>query len=522
MTVRLRFQSTGHVPGDGAPVTMRGPSLTIGRGPGNDLVLPDPDRTVSGTHAVIENHNGNVVVVDLSSNGTFLNYGKIALGRTPTPLNSGDVLTMGPYELVVDIARRGEVIADPLADEGVGFGDASRAPDPLELLDAPGPGGDFLDELLGPSTTPTGPSQFKAEPDDPFDRLLAPLGDEEDPFFGAREPDPVGAQMDDHGATGSDAFRPARTSAGLIPEDWDDLLEPTPPAPAPRPAQLAGARPATRYGADGRPVSAAPAAAPPPAAPTPEVDPFAAASDPDADPFGPGPREPAGPTPRVPDDAGPLAPRAEFLAALAPGKPTPPPPAAPAAEAEAAARAFLRALGAEKVVADEDLAATMTRLALVLRTMIEGIREILMTRTSIKGEFRIDQTMISAAGNNPLKFSITPEQAIEALARPDAKGYLGAQAATEQALSDIKAHEVAMVTGMEAALKGVLKRMDPKELEARLAGKTGGFLSNRKAKYWEAYEAMYAEIADQAENQFHDLFAREFAAAYKAQLERLK
>jgi type VI secretion system protein ImpI/type VI secretion system protein len=174
------------------------------------------------------------------------------------------------------------------------------------------------------------------------------------------------------------------------------------------------------------------------------------------------------------------------------------------------------------VVTDDDLNSAMIRLAQVLKAMIEGIREILMTRTSIKGEFRIDQTMISAAGNNPLKFSITPEQAIEALARANAKGYLDAQTATEQALSDIKAHEVAMVTGMEAALKGVLKRMDPKELEARLEGKSGGFLSNRKARYWEAYEAMYAEIADQAENQFHDLFAREFAAAYKAQLERLK
>jgi hypothetical protein len=27
---------------------------------------------------------------------------------------------------------------------------------------------------------------------------------------------------------------------------------------------------------------------------------------------------------------------------------------------------------------------------------------------------------------------------------------------------------------------------------------------------------------DQAENQFHELFSREFAAAYKAQLDRLK
>jgi predicted component of type VI protein secretion system len=33
---------------------------------------------------------------------------------------------------------------------------------------------------------------------------------------------------------------------------------------------------------------------------------------------------------------------------------------------------------------------------------------------------------------------------------------------------------------------------------------------------------MYAEIADQAENDFNELFAREFARAYQDQLERLK
>jgi type VI secretion system protein len=103
MAVTLRFQSSGAVPGDGHPITMRGVSLTIGRGPENDVVLPDPDRQISKTHCVVENHNGNVVVVDFSTNGTFLNYGKVALGRTATPINDGDVLIMGPYELVVQI-----------------------------------------------------------------------------------------------------------------------------------------------------------------------------------------------------------------------------------------------------------------------------------------------------------------------------------------------------------------------------------------------------------------------------------
>ena len=53
-------------------------------------------------------------------------------------------------------------------------------------------------------------------------------------------------------------------------------------------------------------------------------------------------------------------------------------------------------------------------------------------------------------------------------------------------------------------------------------GGFGGMFRGKKAQYWETYEKMYAEIADQAENDFHDLFSREFAQAYKDQLARLK
>jgi predicted component of type VI protein secretion system len=54
------------------------------------------------------------------------------------------------------------------------------------------------------------------------------------------------------------------------------------------------------------------------------------------------------------------------------------------------------------------------------------------------------------------------------------------------------------------------------------AGGIGGFLKGRKARYWETYEKMYAQISNQAEKDFHDLFSREFAREYQAQLERLK
>jgi type VI secretion system protein ImpI/type VI secretion system protein len=132
--------------------------------------------------------------------------------------------------------------------------------------------------------------------------------------------------------------------------------------------------------------------------------------------------------------------------------------------------------------------------------------------------------MIGAGGNNPLKFSISADQAIEAMVRPTTKGYLSPETAAEQALDDIKAHEVAMITGMEAALKGILAKLAPEVLAGQIetSGAFGSILRGKKARYWEVYEKIYAEISDQAENDFHDLFSREFSRAYKDQLEKLK
>lgn len=473
MTVTLKFQSSGTVPGDARPVPMQGGSLTIGRGPSNDLVLPDPDRMLSKNHCVIEDHNGNVVVVDLSTNGTFLNYSKIPLGKTPTPLNNGDVLCIGTYELVVEIGADlpdlDDLIAAPAAQQQVSPGVAENAPDPMKLLDDAGPGGDFLDDLLGAEGGPTGPSQLN--PADPIDDLLPPLGEEEDPFF--HKPDDgregQGASLPMHNPTAQDAFTPQTPVGNQIPEDWDDLLAPTPPEQPPAPA------------------SAEPQA--PPAEDRVRTPPVL----------------PEGDTP--PPAADPVVPAA-----------------APVGE-EAAARAFLASVGAEDVrIDDKDLVNTMARMGRVMKTFVTGLREILMTRTSIKSEFRIEQTMIGAAGNNPLKFSISPEQAIEAMVRPATKGYLSPETAAEQALDDIKAHEIATITGMEAALKGVLAKLNPEVLAGQIetAGGVGGLLKGKKARYWEVYEKIYAEISDQAENDFHDLFSREFARAYKEQLDKLK
>ncbi|MEM8577369.1 MAG: type VI secretion system-associated FHA domain protein TagH [Pseudomonadota bacterium] len=475
MAVVLRFQSTGSIPGNGDPITMLGESLTIGRGSENDVVLPDPNRELSKRHCAIEDHNGNVIVVDFSTNGTFLNYGKLALGATPTPLNDGDILSIGPYEILVNImaAEAANTIADPVADGPIGHGDAFAAPGRDDFLDAPGDGGDFLDDLLGGrEAAPQGPrSVDRAEPDE--DGLLPPLPGDEDLLGPAPDPyEGQGASAGMHNPSPSDYFNPAEIGGNMnaIPDDWDDdFLSPSGGGAAAPASMGQGLIPE-----------------PPVRAPQPATA-----------------RRPA---PQYADET--TAPRGPATGG-----------------GDAAARAFLKALGADQeAVPDAHLTETMERMGETMRVFIEGIREILMTRNSIKSEFRIEQTMIQAGGNNPLKFSLSPDMAIEMMAKPTPKGYLAAPKAAEEALNDVKAHEVGMVTGMEAALKGILKRLDPAVLESQISADSSltGMLKSRQARYWEVYLRMYSDISDKAENDFNELFAKEFARAYKDQLDKLK
>lgn len=486
MPITLHFQSTGTVPANAQPFTMIGDSLTVGRSDTNDMVLPDPEKMISGNHMVVENHGGNVVVVDRSTNGTFLNYAKVALGAIATPLNDGDILSLGNYELLVEINLVSTPAAPELMDISqdipVSFGIAENAANVGNVVDDLDGGVDFLDDLLGDKADAVGPASIVREQlgDDGLmpplgydDNLMPPLADDTPSFQVSDE-----SNMGDHFQTPV-----SKPSNSQIPDDWSEDIfgaaeEPSTPSPA---------------------VSAS-------IIPEETVIPLKMTSS-------------------------PMAEKNEEDAPVPTAAPEEPIVSAPNETQKSfggddiAARAFLNSAGAGELnVTDEELEPTMSRLGHVLRIMIHGMREILMTRTSIKSEFRIDQTMISVGGNNPLKFSISPEQAVEAMIKPSTKGYLDATEAAEQALKDIKAHEVAMMTGMEAALKGVLKRLSPSELESQIqtSGGIASVLKGKKARYWDIYEKMYSEISDQAENDFQELFSKEFARAYQEQLERLK
>jgi type VI secretion system protein len=79
---------------------------TIGRSTDNEWILPDPERYLSGKHARVDFRAGTYVLVDTSSNGTYVNGAQVPLGKYHDyQLKDGDYVRLGEYELLVSIDK---------------------------------------------------------------------------------------------------------------------------------------------------------------------------------------------------------------------------------------------------------------------------------------------------------------------------------------------------------------------------------------------------------------------------------
>jgi type VI secretion system protein len=151
--------------------------------------------------------------------------------------------------------------------------------------------------------------------------------------------------------------------------------------------------------------------------------------------------------------------------------------------------------------------------------------DVLMARAMTKKESRIDMTMLSVRANNPLKFFPHAEGALTQMLTGAMAGYMAPQDAMAGAFDDLRAHELAVIAGMRAALGAVLHRFDPAQIESRLAVPSvmdKMLASNRKAKMWDRLVELYGEIAREADDDLQRLFGEKFSEAYEDQVARLR
>ena len=460
--------------------TLGSGTLTIGRGRENDWVLPDPERVISKQHCAIASVDEGYVLTDTSSNGVFVNAATEPVGRgNRVALQDGDRIRISHFEFMATLAAAAAARPEPALAPVGAFAPTTRQetaalPDDAFLDDLLGPGrsghaaeGSELDELLGPGGEVTSRTTSFTEaaplpiPDESFE--LDPLEPPANPLGSET------ASAIEHIPSDQDVFE----IPGAIPEDWldspDERAEPIEEPPPPP-------------------------AAPPPAPPTAEAVPPAAQAVPPAAQVAPAPQ----PAPKTEESA---APEDVFL------------------------EHFLRAAGLTDLRIDPARQReTAEILGRVYREMIQGMMEILSARSSIKNEFRLTQTVIQPVENNPLKFSLNVDEAMSTLLTKSGKGYLPPVTAVQEAVDDLKAHQIAMLAGMQQALNGLLARFDPAALEDRMAREksASAMLGGKKARYWDAFTKLYEKMAAEAEEDFHSVFGREFGKAYEEQVRRQK
>ena len=497
---------------------------SIGRASTNLLVLDDPDRTVSRVHAQVLCRNGAFFIIDRGSNPLSLNGRSLGLGNE-APLANGDRLQIGSFELTVshaDSTDSGSLL-DNLPTGAAGL----RPAEPAKLGNVGNADDPFADLMVGlapapvarPATAPTHPEFFpdpmglesaasKPGRSDPFGDLMgfedgggaSPPSSGNNAFEGL--PNASSSSIDELFGLGpvagggdpmalsplaSPLFQPNTASSA---DPLDALLGNRPKATTASRSdhvpmlQQAFALPAA--------VSAKPSPAPAPASPTRSAD---------------------APTPPVAK----TAPAPAVVAAVSAQAGT-------ATDSELLA-AFLRGVKTSHLMPTKLTPELMERVGAMLHTSTHGTLQLLLSRQEIKRTVHSEVTMISAKENNPLKFSPNAEVALAYMLGPKVGGFMGAEDAMNNAYADLRAHQFGVMVGMRAALSHVLGLFTPDKLEQRLTEKSRFdeiFSASRKAKLWDQFCKLYAGIATEAEDDFHALFGKAFAAAYEEQMARFQ
>ncbi len=477
----------------------------IGRAPDCDWVLANP--YISRHHATIRWISGTYYIESAGENGVAIGSPQGLIPKLERrPLHHGDRLFIDEYEICVGLE-----------------GAAAQA--------VATPHGEWDARPLIPSDDP-----FDLRPRDLVPAAGGPLGasaDELDPLRhlggsgNVRVNTPPAQEAHwNHTPGVSDHFsapRPSPSTANLvqpvIPDDWNVTTFGR-AKPAPSAAREGGAVP----------IQPAPSS---PAASSAIPDDWDKTSFSRKAAVGPEPRPPIRPTPAssggaaVPQPPIPAAAATAGTGGSTPVSATAAPRAAAGPPAVSEPQGFdvialLRAAGVDPGALPADAPAALGQ---ILRCVVQGVIEVLRARTEIKEQFRLTQTVVKTAENNPLKFAADANDALASLLGRRNPAYLPAVEAFEDAFDDIRYHQLAMLAGMRAGFEQVLGRFDPQQLQDAFdkRARRGSLLAvNAKARYWEQFVQEFQELAQDRERAFRQLFAEEFAVAYERQLEELK
>jgi len=431
-----------------------GGTLVIGRGDEADWQLNDPDMFVSRRHCIISDETGVPMVTDASSGGLFID-------NSANPVGAGNSV---PVDVGMRLRIGDFVIRIEALDE------AGEAPKP----DAKSQPGAFSFEFGGPPAEEEKRDRPESLPD-PFD-----------PRAKSRGHDPFGLDDEPEEHT-------------LKPADWEN----------PMGLDLRSGGPVTE---PGRTLGPSPFSAE-----TESNSGFSGASKYFGGGRDPQPDTPVTPPPDIPDEP-PIVAEVRLDPPVAPPVQPVAPPISQVSDS-ALREALLRGMGLDASrLPSENPEAEMEALGARFRELVDGLMMLLRSRAQEKSRARVAQTIIANEDVNPLKFLATPEDAITALIQPRGKGYLPPDQAVNWAYRDLADHQLRTWTALQAALRRMIDRFDPEQIEKEAAdlGLLEKLIAGGKsAKMWDMYEEHYRDLAESAEEQFLGEVGADFREAYE-------
>lgn len=180
--------------------------------------------------------------------------------------------------------------------------------------------------------------------------------------------------------------------------------------------------------------------------------------------------------------------------------------------------AFCRGAGIDPSALGTDTqSALLTAAGQMLREMVLGVMEASKSRADVKTRLRLNQAGNQIGDNNPLRSAASVDEALKRLLDPHGSRYLAPIEAIRDSFSDLRTHQNALVSAVQAAADELMSRIEPGELQERFDRglKRGAILgAANKMKYWDMYVEFYQALNQRNEQGLPALFAEELARTY--------
>lgn len=189
-------------------------------------------------------------------------------------------------------------------------------------------------------------------------------------------------------------------------------------------------------------------------------------------------------------------------------------------EQEALRDALVEGLGTTHLDLPPVTAEFMESVGSLVRAFAAGTMTLLRERAETKSTLHGDMTLIDASAINPLKAAWDVDIALQHLFAPQRSDMQQPVPAFSEAYEDLRAHDHDLCAGIHAALAGLLARFDPAALEQRLGSESmldSLVPGSRKARSWDSFVELYADVRAEAERDFWAVFAREIGGQAPAE-----